>query len=99
MYFYMEIIGEKFEVNKAQNVLHLASNAQNCADGGAYDAPPYPLVVRSFLPSAFAASRLRRSQFPPPTPLTHSSRSPQLLDRGCAPAILHLIQPQLLMLN
>ena len=31
---------------------------------GAYDAPPYPLVVRGFLPSAIAASRLRRSQFP-----------------------------------
>ena len=55
--------------------LHLASNAQNCVgfwgsapdpDGGAYDAPPYPLVVRGFLPSAIAASRLRRSQFPLP---------------------------------
>src|SRR5688572_7853223 len=50
---------------------------------GAYDAPPYPLVVRGFLPSAIAASRLRLSQFPP---LRHSTRSPQLLDRGCAPA-------------
>src|SRR6218665_4166521 len=31
--------------------------------GGAYDAPPDPLVVRGFLPSAIAASRLRRLQF------------------------------------
>jgi len=29
--------------------------------GGAYDAPPDTLVVRGFLPSAIAASRLRRS--------------------------------------
>ena len=32
--------------------------------GGAYDAPPDPLVVRGFLPSAIAASRLRRLHFP-----------------------------------
>src|SRR6218665_2036869 len=32
--------------------------------GGAYDAPPDPLVARGFLPSAIAASRLRRLQFP-----------------------------------
>src|SRR6218665_3427758 len=31
---------------------------------GAYDAPPDPLVARGFLPSAIAASRLRRLQFP-----------------------------------
>src|SRR6218665_2267620 len=31
---------------------------------GAYDAPPDPLVVRVFLPSAIAASRLRRLQLP-----------------------------------
>ena len=30
----------------------------------AYDAPPDPLVVRGFLPSAIAASRLRRLHFP-----------------------------------
>ena len=48
----------------------LAQNVKNCvgfwADpaGGAYDAPPYPLVVRGFLPSAIAASRLRRLHFP-----------------------------------
>ena len=30
----------------------------------AYDAPPDPLVGRGFLPSAIAASRLRRLQFP-----------------------------------
>src|SRR6218665_2832488 len=32
---------------------------------GAYDAPPDPLVVRGFLPSAIAASRLWRLQFNP----------------------------------
>src|SRR6218665_213727 len=32
--------------------------------GGAYDAPPDPLVARGFFPSAIAASRLRRLQFP-----------------------------------
>src|SRR6218665_4120465 len=32
---------------------------------GAYDAPPYPLVGRGFLPSEIAHSRLRRLQFPP----------------------------------
>src|SRR6218665_1605473 len=31
---------------------------------GAYDAPPGLLVGRGFLPSAIAASRLRRMQFP-----------------------------------
>ena len=31
---------------------------------GAYDAPPDPLVARGFLPSAIAASRLRRLQLP-----------------------------------
>src|SRR5688572_22698865 len=72
-YFYIEIMGENLRQIKAQNVLHLASYAQNCVgfwgsapdpDGGAYDAPhAYPLVVRGFLPSAIAASRLRRSQF------------------------------------
>src|SRR6218665_16400 len=30
----------------------------------AYDAPPDPLVVRGFLPSAIAASRFRRLHFP-----------------------------------
>src|SRR6218665_4172704 len=32
--------------------------------GGAYGAPPDPLVARGFLPSAITASRLRRLQFP-----------------------------------
>src|SRR6218665_2877152 len=32
--------------------------------GGAYDAPPDPLIVRDFLHSAIAASRLRRLHFP-----------------------------------
>src|SRR5688572_2854375 len=49
---------------RTQNALHLVSNAQNCVgfwggapdpDGGTNDAPPYPLVVRSFLPSAISA--------------------------------------------
>ena len=45
----------------------------------AYDAPHAPsLVVTGFLPSAIAASRLRRSQSPF-----------QLLDRGCAPVLRH----------
>src|ERR1700733_5489783 len=48
----------------------LASNAQNSVGfwgsapdpaGGAYDAPPYPLIVRGFLPSAIATSRFQRS--------------------------------------
>src|SRR6218665_1314277 len=50
-----------------------AKNVQNCVGfwdsapdpaGGAYDAPPDPLVGRGFLPLAIAASRLRRLQFP-----------------------------------
>ena len=32
--------------------------------GGTYDASPDPLVVRGFLPSAFAGSGLRRLQVP-----------------------------------
>ena len=48
----------------------LASNAQNFVGfwgsvpgpaGGAYDAPPDPLIVRGFLPSAIATSRFQRS--------------------------------------
>ena len=51
----------------------LAWNVQNCVGfwgsapdpaGGAYDAPPYPLVGRGFLPWAIAALRLRHMQFP-----------------------------------
>src|SRR5688572_8112317 len=49
---------------RTQNALHVVSNAQNCVgfwgvsspppDGGTNDALPYPLVVRSFLPSAIS---------------------------------------------
>src|SRR6218665_2131506 len=45
----------------------LAQNVKNRVAfpaGGAYDAPPDPLVVRGFVPSAIAASRLRRLHFP-----------------------------------
>src|SRR6218665_822400 len=51
----------------------LASNVQNHVGfwgsapdpaGGAYDAPPDPLVARGFLPSAIAASHLRHLQYP-----------------------------------
>ena len=48
--------------------------------GGAYDAPPDPLVVRGFLPSAIAASRLRRLQCPQSDVLVSI---PQLQYRGC----------------
>src|SRR6218665_3423692 len=48
-------------LTRAQNVLRLAGNVQNRV---AYDAPSDSLVVRGFLPSAIAASRLRRLQFP-----------------------------------
>jgi len=60
-------------LTRAQNVLRLAGNVQNRVDfwgsapdpaEGAYDAPSDSLVVRGFLPSAIAASRLRRLQFP-----------------------------------
>src|SRR6218665_4024308 len=60
-------------LTRAQNILHLAGNVQNCVDfwgsapdpaEGACDAPSDSLVVRGFLPSAIAASRLRRLQFP-----------------------------------
>src|SRR6218665_2599918 len=60
-------------LRRAQNVLRLAGNVQNRVDfwgsapdpaEGAYDAPSDFLVVRGFLPSAIAASRLRRLQFP-----------------------------------
>src|SRR6218665_4185025 len=59
-------------LTRAQNVLRLAGNVQNRVDfwgsapdpaEGAYDAPSDSLVVRGFLPSAIAASRLRRLQF------------------------------------
>src|SRR6218665_3413742 len=60
-------------LTRAQNVLRLAGNVQNRVDfwvsapdpaEGAYDAPSDSLIVRGFLPSAIAASRLRRLQFP-----------------------------------
>src|SRR5688572_30970862 len=95
MYFYIEIIGEKFEVNKSPKYAPFGIKCSKLRRllglrprprwGSLRRSPIPPIVVRGFLPSAIAASRLRRSQFPP---LTHSSRSPQLLDRGCAPAYL-----------
>src|SRR6218665_2490123 len=60
-------------LTRAQNILRLAVNVQNRVDfwgsapapaEGAYDAPSDSLVVRGFLPSAIAASGLRRLQFP-----------------------------------
>src|SRR6218665_3250556 len=46
---------------------------------GPHDAPPSPLVGRGFLPSAIAASRLRRLQF---LQLGRSIAGSHL-DRGC----------------
>src|SRR6218665_4176317 len=37
---------------------------KSASAGEAYDAPPDPLVARGFLPSAIAASLLRRLHFP-----------------------------------
>src|SRR6218665_1818071 len=58
--------------------------------GGAHDAPPSPLVGRGFLPSAIAASRLRRLQF---LELRGSIAGNQL-DRGCNSDTLPLPQPR-----
>src|SRR5688572_21114163 len=76
-------------------------NAQNCVgfwgsapdpEGGAYDASPYPLVVRGFLPSAIAASRLRRSQFhlPHSDILVGPPTSGPWLRPCCSPSILFI---------
>jgi len=62
---------QNMRFTKAENVLHLAWNVKNRVGFwgsapdplGAYDAPPDHLVVRGVLPSAIAASRLRRLQF------------------------------------
>src|SRR6218665_1212604 len=60
-------------LKRARNVLRLTRNVQNRVDfwgsapdpaEGANDAPSDSLVVRGFLPSAIAASRLRRLQHP-----------------------------------
>src|SRR6218665_1682272 len=60
-------------LKRARNVLCLTRNVQNRVDfwgsapdpaEGAYDAPSDSLVVRGFLPSAIAASGLRRLQHP-----------------------------------
>lgn len=41
-------------------VIKVEVQCRNAEQRGAYDAPPDPLVVRGFLPSAIAVSRLRR---------------------------------------
>src|SRR6218665_1319462 len=59
----------KYEINKSPKCTICKNIVQNRVGswgsapdpaGAAYDAPPDPLVVMGFLPSAIAASRLRR---------------------------------------
>src|SRR6218665_3269261 len=58
---------------RAKNVLHFGTKCSKLGlfwgsapdpAGGAHDAPPDPLIVRGFEPSAIAASRLWRLQLP-----------------------------------
>jgi len=69
-----ELIVTRYEINKSPKCTRFCKkivrkricfwgSAPDPA-GGAYDAPPDPLVVKGFLPSAIAAPRLQRLQFP-----------------------------------
>ena len=71
-YTFLDLTAKNYEINKSpkcapfrmrrsksRRFLGLRSRPR----WGAYDAPSDPLVVRGFLPSAIAASRLRRLQF------------------------------------
>jgi|SRR6218665_1253528 len=69
-YFSMSLF-KKYDTKKIQNVLFwhemfkIASLGLSLVPAGeACDAPPDILVARGFLPSAIAALRLRRFQFP-----------------------------------
>ena len=63
---YIEYNSSHFFIYLPNIIKIFALNVQNCIGfwgsapdlaGGAYDAPPDPLVVKGFLPSAIAASR------------------------------------------
>ena len=62
LFFYL--IVEKCQINRipkwAPFRLEMFKIASDSGAEGAYDAPPDPLVVWGFLPSAIAVSRLRR---------------------------------------
>ena len=90
---------QNMRFTRAENVLHLAWNVQNRVGfwgsapdppGEAYDAPPDPIVVRGFLPSAISVSCLRRLLFfqlgrsmikeiRPPTFLVHITHRSKLV--------------------
>src|SRR6218665_1206504 len=63
IYYFFDLIVKKYETNnipKCTPFWHEMFKIVSLSD-----APPDPLVGRGFLPSAIAASRLRRLQFPP----------------------------------
>src|ERR1700733_7667559 len=78
----------KCEVKRTKNVLHFAIKCSNFFGfwgsvpdpaGGAYDAPPDPLIVRGFLPSAIETSRVPRSYSRIFHPIGYSNRGPILV--------------------
>src|SRR6218665_576298 len=69
---FFDLIVKKYEINKSQKCTPFWHKMFKIASFSgalgsfleAHDAPPDPLVVRGFLPSAIAASRLWRLQVP-----------------------------------
>src|SRR6218665_2011001 len=89
IYYFFDLIVKKYETNNIPKctpfwhemfkIVSLSWGSVPDPAGGAYDAPPDPLVGRGFLPSAIAASRLRRliPISPPPNKNTRPISPPK----------------------
>src|SRR6218665_2644938 len=67
IYYCFDLIVKKYELNNIPKCTPFWCEMFKITSdpaGRAYDAPPDPIVDRGFLPSAIAASRLRRLQLP-----------------------------------